>query len=154
MRIGERIARFLAPQVFEALEKQKQELEFVVNNRVADALFKMDPFEPLMKKYNVVFSEEWERPEERLDEISQIRMYTWAYGVETDPSFRHIMNWFRNTQGNATLQKGKHHDEWLYGRAAVSTITLLVREVGRLASRYRDIMTEKGHEFDEHLPVE
>lgn len=153
MIFSERIARFLAPHVFEALEKQRQEMEMAVNNRVADALFKMDPFEPVMKKFNVIFSELWEKPEERLDQMSQIQMFMWAYGIERDASFKYLVDWIRNTQGNATLQKGSNHDEWLYGRAAVATITLLVREIGRLASRYRDIR-ERDAGFDEHLPVE
>lgn len=153
MIFTERIARFLAPHVFEALEKQKQELDLTVNNRVADVLFKMDPFEPLMKKYNVIFSKEWERPEDSLDDVSQLRLFMWAYGVEQDPSFKHVMDWIRNTQGNATLRKGGQEEQWLYGRAAVATITLLVREIGRLSTHYRERM-RKGEGFDEHLPVE
>lgn len=153
MKFGERVARLLSPDVFEALEKQGEELEFTVNNRVADALFKMDPFEPFLKKYNVIFSEEWDRPEDRLDQISRIRLFTWAYGIEKDPSFLHLTNWIMNTQGNATLRKGKTDPEWFFGRSAIVTIALLVEEVGRLASYYRE-MIGKPEEFNEHLAVE
>lgn len=147
------IARILAPEEFAALEKKKAEMDLIVNQRIADVLFKMDPFEPLLKKYNVIFSEEWTHPEERLDDQSQIRLYAWAHGMEKDPSFLHVMNWVRNTQGNATLQKAKNDQEWLYGRAAISTITLLVKEVGRLSSKYKELLSVREKTFNENLPI-
>ncbi len=148
------IARILVAEEFEALEKQKQELEYAVNNRVAEVLLKMDPWEPLLKKYNVIFSEEWKHPEDNLDAPSQIRLFMWAYQMEGEASFIHLTNWIRNTQGNNTLRRGSHEREWDYGRASIATITLFVDEVSRLASHYRDILASKGMTFDEHLPVE
>lgn len=139
---------------FADLQKQREGLEMEVNRRVADYLAKMDPFEPLLRKYNVIFSEEYDKPEANLNSQSQFQMFSWAYAQVTDPSYRHLMNWLRNKQGNATLQKGTHDGHYLYGRAAVATITLLVEEVSRLASRYKDIMAEKTGEFDRNLPVD
>lgn len=150
-----RIARWLAPEEFAALEKQKAELEQAVNGRVADILFKMDPFEPLMKKYNVIFSEEWDKPEDKLNDQSRLTLFMWAYGVKKDPSFIHLTDWIRNTQGNATLRKAAQNDEWFYGRAAIATITLFVSEVGRLASHYEKILAERnGAGFDQGLVTE
>lgn len=154
MTIGQRIARFLAPEDYEAIAKERSAIDLAVNNRVADVLFKMDPFEPLLKKYNVIFSEEWTHPEDKLDYPSQLRLYMWAYGMEKDPNFLHLTEWIQNTQGNNTLRKASHHDEWLYGRAALATITLFVEEVGRLASRYREVIANKDRPFDVSLAVE
>lgn len=161
LTIRSKIAGWLSPEREARLntdrarfQDQVRNFDYEVSSRVAEIILKMDPFEPLMKKYNVIFSEEWEKPEENLDAPSQIRLFMWAYGIETDPSFRHLTDWIRNTQGNATLQKATHNDEWFYGRAAVATISLLVREVGRLASRYRDIKERKDDGFNEHLAVE
>lgn len=156
------LARWLAPEreeLFDVkllhLQKREKDLDMEVNQRVADYLSKMDPFEPLLKKYNVVFSQEYTRPEQKLNEQSQIQLFMWANGVESDPSFKHLINWFRDTQGNATLRKAKTDHEWLYGRAALATLTLFAEEVSRLSSRYKDILAERsGQTFDAGLPVE
>lgn len=161
MSTREKIARWLAPEAFTNVSivtaefaKKSLELDMQVNRRVADIVAKMDPFEPFFKKYHVVFSKEWERPEDRLNPQSQLQLFMWAYQVEGDPSFKYLVDWMRNTQGNATLRKAKNENEWFYGRAAVAVVTLLVDEVTRLASHYRELMAKRGQSFDEHLPVE
>lgn len=148
------IARLLAPEDFAALDLAKADLEMQVNSRVADVLFKMDPFEPLIKKYHVVFSEKWDtKPEEALDTMGAMRMFMWAYGTRLDPNFIHLVDWLRNQQGNNTLRKAKNENEWFFGRAAVATITLFVEEIGRLSSRYEEIMANRDRSFDANLPV-
>ena len=154
MTVRARIARFLAPSEFEELEKQKQLVDERVNQRVADFLLKMDPFEPLMRKYNVIFSDEWTHPEDKLADRDRLGLFMWAYAANKDPHFVHVMDWIRNTQGNNTLRKGKHADEWLYGRASIATITLLIEEVGRLASKYEEYVSNRDAEFDKNLVVE
>lgn len=159
--LRQKVAMWLAPEYELSLNKQRKELvakeaELVleVNRRVADIVAKMDPFEPFFKKYHVVFSKEWAKPEDKLDTQSQLRLFQWAYGIDADPSFRYLVDWIRNTQGNATLRKAKNDNEWFYGRAAVVVVTLLVDEVTRLASHYRELMAKRGDSFDPHLPVE
>lgn len=149
------IARLLAPEEFVELEKKKSDLDMQVNQRVADVLFKMDPFEPLLKKYHVVFPNEWEelKPELDLDSIGAIRLCMWAYGTKTDPSFLHLVNWLRDQQGNKTLRVAKNENEWFFGRAAVATLTLFVEEIGRLSSKYEEVMSHRDKSFDAHLPV-
>lgn len=149
------IARLLAPEQFEELENKKKDLDMLVNQRVADVLFKMDPFEPLLKKYNIVFPNEWEdrKPEEDIDSVGAIRLFMWAYGTKTDPNFLHLVNWLRNQQGNNTLRKARNENEWFFGRAAVATLTLFVEEIGRLSSKYEEVMSHRDKSFDAHLPV-
>jgi hypothetical protein len=153
MTLKAALARWLAPEEFAELERQKQDLERATNQRVADVLLQMDPFEPFLKKYNVIFSEEWRKPEERLDEQSRIRLFMWAAGIVHDPSFKHMTAWIINTQGNNTLRKGTNDYEWFFGRAAIITMDLFVSEVGRLASRYNE-MLKKRDDFDPHLAAE
>lgn len=154
MRWREAIARILAPEVFVELAKKEEEVQMHINQRVAEVLLKMDPFEPFLKKYNVIFSEEWDRPEDNLDERSKFRLTMWAYGTKKDPSFLHLINFLRDTQGNATLRKAKNDNEWFYGRAAIATLTLFVEEIGRLSSQFEETRSRKDQTFDEHLVVE
>lgn len=150
-----KLAGFIAPHEAERLAEKERGIELLVNQRVADFLMKMDPFEPLLKKYHVIFSEEYANPEDKLDEPGQLQLFMWAYGVSGNKEFKFLVDWLRNTQGNATLRKAKNDHEWLYGRAAVATISLFTEEVSRLASRYKDILAKRdGKEFDESLAVE
>lgn len=143
-----------AKKAEELLEREKS-IDNEVNDRVATILAKMDPFEPLLRKYNLVFSQEYDHPEDRLDEQSQLRMFMWAHGIEEDPSFRFLTDWIRNTQGNATVRKSSTDQQWFFGRAMVASISLFVDEVSRLSSRYKDILAERdGQGFDPHLPTE
>lgn len=148
-----RFVKWLAREELAALEKQKAELEMRVNQRVADVIAQMDPFEPVLRKYNVIFSEEYTHPESKLSEQSQLQFFMWASAQKQDPYFGHLMDWIRNTQGNATLRQASNDREWDYGRAAIATITLLIGEVGRLASRYEDILARRDQGFNENLPV-
>lgn len=162
MTLRERIAQWLAPERSrwldgfqkELFEKEK-DIEMRVNIRVADIIMKMDPWEPLLKKYNVVFSQEYEKPEDNLNPQSQIAFFMWAHGIAEDPHFKHLMEWYVNKQGNNTLRKGTNDNEWFFGRAVVATISLLVREVGRLSARYSEVLeNRKPKGFNDKLAVE
>lgn len=155
-----RLALWISP---EFTEKVKQMDEYAralalnerafnekVNIRVADIITQMDPFEPLMRKYHGVFSEQYERVEDKLDDQSKLRLFMWAFGVEKDPSFKYLTDWIQNTQGNATLRKAKTDHEWFYGRVAIAMITLLTEEVSRLASHYKSILAKQKNQFDPH----
>lgn len=154
MTLRARIGRILFSKEYEDLEKQKIRIEERVNQRVADFLLKMDPLEPLMRKYHVAFSGDNGRPEDRLAEADRLGLFMWGYATAKDPHFTRVMDWLRDTQGNNTLRKGKQSDEWLYGRASIATITLLVEEVGRLASKYEEYVSRRDVEFDNKLVVE
>lgn len=154
--LRKKIAEALAPEHFNAVAKKQQDMDMLVNQRVAENLLKMDPFEPLLKKYHVIFSEEYDKPEDKLNEPGQLGLFMWAYGMKGEPHFKHLIDWIRNTQGNATLRRAQNDHEWLYGRAAVATMTLFTAEVSRLAGRYEDILAKRKEQggFDEHLAAE
>lgn len=143
----------LVPEEFAELEKRKKEIDYEVGDRVANTLLRMDPFEPLLKKYNIIFSEEYTHPEDKLDVPSQINLFMWANGLEGNANFKFLTDWIRNTQGNATVRKAGVDNQWFFGRAMIASITLFVEEIGRLSSRYRDMMAKPG-EFDSTLTIE
>lgn len=143
------VARLLAPEEFAMLDKKIADADLAVNQRVAEILLKMDPLEPFLKDHNVIFSKEWQRPEDRLDDQSKLRLLSWAYSTVKDPSFIHITDFVRNTQGNNTLRKASNPREWDFGRSAIITIDLFVKEIQRLSSRYEEIFSSKEEYFDE-----
>ncbi len=160
MKLVERFAQWLAPEREARLnsrvaefQKRERDFEMLVNNRVADIVMKMDPWEPLLKKYNIVFSDEWQRPEDNLDAQSQHILFQWAYGIKNDTSFNHLINYFLNTQGNNTVRRASNDNEWFFGRAAIATLLLFREELGRLGSHYEERLT-KGQTFDKNLAVE
>lgn len=146
-----RLSLWISPDVREQLREtvlRKQQIEDIINGRVAEIITQMDPFEPLMRKYHGIFSEQYTRPEDKLDEPSRIRLFMWAYGVEKEASFKHLVDWIANTQGNATIRKASNDHEWFYGRASLAVTLLLTEEVSRLASHYRAILAKRDKEFD------
>lgn len=137
------------------IQAREKDIDNEVNDRVATILSKMDPFEPLLRKYNIIFSEEYLHPEDRLDDRSQLQMFMWAWGIESDPSYKYLIDWIRNTQGNATVRKSSTDQQWFFGRAMVASISLFATEVSRLSSRYKDILAERdGQSFDKNLPID
>lgn len=161
-KLRKRIAVWLAPeykmeaQVLRAINK---DWEKKINQRVAKIISELDPVDLLMKEYNGIFSKDFDRAEERLDERSRIEMYMWGWRQKHDPCFEHMVNWIMDSAGNETM-KGKILDEnfksrMLYGRAQISNMILLKKEVGRLSSLYEEILEEKkGKEFDSSVGVE
>jgi len=149
-----KIAKWLAIDYVQNLEERECTIEQTVNQRVATIVSQMDPFEPFLKKYHGIFSEEFARPEDNLNDQGKILLYGWAYTQVKDPSFRHLTEWIQNMQGNLTLRKAKNDHEWFYGRCAVIVVELLVKEVRRLAVNYEGLMVRKDKPFDDSLSVE
>lgn len=122
-----------------------------MQSRLAQAMLGIDPFEVLMKEFHGVFSEEYQRPEEGLNDQGRIQMLMFGYRTFEDPSFNHLINWMMNTQGNATLRaphlnRDTALDVMLYGRAQISTGILLKKEVSRLASLYQEMIDKQKGE--------
>lgn len=155
-----KIARWLTKGYIQSLDtahaKAMLDIDMQVNQRVAKMISEMDPFEPLMKQFHGVFSEQYEHPEQRLDTPSRMRMYMWGWQQETDPHFHHLMNWIMNTQGNETLRHAPVTPERiLYGRAQLSCMLLFKNEVARLSNLYLEekARMENG-DFDPTLTVD
>lgn len=154
MTLRERAARFLAPSVFAQVEVREKALEQEVNQRVARFLTAMDPFEPLMRSFNCIFTEDFDKSEDGLNALEQLRLKNWAYGTRDDASFKHLIQWVINSQGNAALKKGNPTPETiLYSRAMLAAPVLLQREVKRLAQLYEELVAEKEG-FDPHTITE
>lgn len=112
----------------------------------------MDPFEPLLKQFNGTFSEEYEHPEDMLDNRGRDAMAIWGWQQKNNPSFKYMCDWIMNIAGNNALTNPKMTEEnafglVLYARAQIANIVLLKREIGRLALIYEDIL-KRGKEDD------
>ena len=132
-----------------------------VNQRVAEVVFQIDPFEMVMKQYHGVFSQDYEHPEQRLDDRSKLQMMMWAYQQKTDPNFKYLTDWISNTQGNAMIRAPARSNEergevLMWGKAQIATMIFLVREIGRLSSLYEEILEkQKGNDgFNSSVSVE
>lgn len=144
-----RVARFVAPAFIQSLENAVKEKELEVNQRVANVIATMDPYEPYMRRFKGVFSEEFDNPEDKLNEQSRVGMYMWGYQQDNDPNFKFVTNWIINTQANATIKrKNISVDEMLYCRAKITTAIQLRDEVRRLANIYRDILDKEAQDSE------
>lgn len=143
------IARFIAPKYF-------SEFESKVNQRTAEIISKMDPFEPAMRQFHGIFSQAFERMEENLDERSRLSLLLWANTTSRNENFKYAMDYVANAQANETLKHAPVTPERiLYGRAQISAVALLKKEIKRMANVYDDIMKKTRPEgFDENLSVE
>lgn len=147
-KIRIKLARLLASDYIREVDNR-------VNRRVARILDEMDPFEPLLKKFQGVFSKEYQHPEDKLDERSQILMTTWGYQQRDDPSFKYMMEWVMNTQANETIKRGPVTVErMLYCRAQIASMILFKQEVDRLALKYEELLNKGKEGFDKDLSVE
>jgi hypothetical protein len=151
----------LANLIYPEFKDELWNIDNTVNQRVARFLSTMDPFEPVLKLYHGVFSEEYERPEDILDEKSKFYMRMWAWQTMKDPNFKYFMDWLANTFGNETLKRVPINDDKLasqrlwYGRAQISTVILLKREIGRLSNGYEEELNKnKPDDFDKNVGVE
>ena len=151
-----RIADWIAPERARELQNARRDVQMEVNRRVADVINKLDPFEPAFRKYHVIFSEEFERPEEKLSEQSQFEFFQWAHYMTRDPNWRYLMDWVRNTQGNATVRAARTSEEWFVGRAMLFLVASMIKEVNRLSTRFEDIIAKRDQDgkFNRFLPVE
>ena len=137
------------------LAEREANITLEVNQRVAQTLAQMDPLETLFKEFHGIFSEEHERVEDPLDEKGQLLMRTWAWQNRDHPAFKRLMDWIANTTGNETLKRAPVTTERiLYGRAQISMVVLLNKEVRRLASAYEDMLNKKDTDFDSNVSVE
>lgn len=135
----EKIAKFIAPKYIKNLESRAQDIEFKINQRVAEVISKIDPFEILRKEFHGIFSEEFDRPEDKLDERGKLGMAMWAYSQKSDPYFEYMTAWIMNSAGNETVKRAPLIPERMqYGRAQISTMVLFRKEIGRLSSLYEE----------------
>lgn len=131
-----------------------EEVDERVNQRVAQVLAQMDPFEPLLKHFHGVFSGEFTRSEENLDERSALQLMMLGYRLKNDISFKYLTEWIMNSQGNAMIRApARTNDErgeiLLWGKAQIASMILFVKEVGRLSLLYEDILEkQKGNDFN------
>jgi hypothetical protein len=162
-RLRRRIGRWLFKPEYEMLNvsrdafaQRQKELDIEVNQRVAFTLSKMDPFELVMREYHGVFGEDFEHPEDRLDERSVYALRSFGYTIANDPSFIFLCEWIMNSQANETLLKAAPTPERiLYGRAQLSAMLAFRKEVRRLSAGYEDMMAQnRGEEFDSTLSTE
>lgn len=139
-----------------AVNKMRDGVENTINQRVAQVLLQMDPFEPLFRTYKGAFSEVYEKPEDKLDETGRMKMMMLGYHLRSDPSFKFLIQWMLDTEGNNYIRKGHPTPQnLLFSRAMLTSPLLLRREIDRLGSAYDDWMSKnKPEEFDEDLTVE
>lgn len=153
----------LAPEYFERFEIQMKEKDKAIeiaqkdaDQRFAKMIMQMDPLEPLMRKFNGIFTPEFTHPEDKLNESGQLGMKMWAYRQNTDPHFQWMIEWIMNSAGNETLKRAPITSERTqYGRAQISNMILFRDEVGRLSNLYLDELEKhKVQEFDGDAVVE
>lgn len=174
----EKIKKFLFPQLYadlmqqgrhqndwsiklyareEAIAAKEKDIDDETNRRVAATLMKMDPFEPLLQKYHGAFGKDYSRPEEKLNAQSQMQMFMWGHAQQSDPSFKHFIQWVLDTEGNKMVRLSNPTPETiLFSRAMIAAPMLMRREVDRLSGRYEDMMAalKEGRDFDPTVAVE
>ena len=127
------------------VEKLKQEIDSKVNQRVAEYISKLDPLEALLRQQSVIFSDEFERVEDQLDEKSKFTMGMWAYGQKRDPYMKRMIDWVINTAGNETIKRAPITVERTqYGRAQIANMVLFKQELSRLSSIYEQKLIDMG----------
>lgn len=131
-----------------------------VDKRVAEAISKIDPMELFMKQHQSIFSEQFERMEDKLDARGQLGMMMWGYQQSKDPYFKYATEWVMNTAGNEMLRLPARSNEergeiLMWGKAQISNMLLFIKEVGRLSLAYEDrLERNKGETFNKDLTVE
>lgn len=135
----------------EAMEKTEQE----VGRRVAEALLKVDPFELVLRDFHGVFSQDFEKMEEPLNDQSKLRLSMWAYQQKTDSEANFFSDWIMNTAGNALFKLTNPNMERLsYYRAQIANEITRKKEIGRLSLYYEEIIKKKDGEFDSSVGIE
>lgn len=159
-----KILKFLFRKHYVELEAERTRVKEVekyleqrANQRAAEIISKMDPYEPLLKEYHGVFSEENEKVEERLNDQGKLGMAMWAYGQRGDPHLARMIEWIMNNAGNEVLKRAPiSADRTQYGRAQIANMILFRREIGRLALLYEEMLKKHGQsdDFDENRTIE
>lgn len=147
----------MAPDVFALVAKREHDVEEAVNNRVADFIAKMDPFLPLMRKFDIVFTDDYARPEDGLNPQGKLMLEMWGYSTRDDASFKHLMQFIINLQGNAAVKKGNPTPETiLFSRAMLAAPVFMMEQVNRLAMLYEERLAENrdAGDFDPHAGIE
>lgn len=144
-----------------ALDVREKNIQNEVNQRVAVVLSRMDPYEMVMREFDGVFGESFERPEERLDQRSVHNLQQMGYTIADDPSFLYLCSWIMNSQANETFLRSSVPDEktammkLMYGRAQVGGILAFRKEIRRLSEAYKDRLNgNQPEEFDSALSTE
>lgn len=132
------------------IDESEQRIKKEVDIRVAKVLSQMDIIDVLLKDFHGVFSNEFARPEEKLDGQSHLQMLMWAYQQNNDICFKYLYEWVVDSTGNEMVKRAPTEKEYsIYGRAQISTMILWKREVGRLAGLYEEWLEKnKAPEFD------
>lgn len=162
-KLSKQLAVFLAPSYFKEIEERVLKAEEKAltaeeraNQRLVQTLAQMDPLEPAMKEFHGIFSKEFEKPEQKLDERSYLGFIMWAYQQKTDPHFNYMIDWIMNSAGNETIKRAPITEaRTQYGRAQISNMVLFRKEIGRLSSLYeekleknKDVYKENGSTVD------
>ena len=135
-----KIARLIAPRHYDDVDNR-------VNVRVAKIISSMDPFEPIYRKFQGIFSDDFEKPEEKLDERGQLLMKMLGFQLYHDVSFKYLMDWIVNSQVNAMLKAPARTNEergevLMWGKAQVAGIVVLKTQLKRLNSLYDEMLAE------------
>lgn len=154
-----KFVRLIASDYITELKEQgvHSELEFTtaVNTRVAQVLSQMDILDILLKNFHGTFSQEYARPEDKLNSQGQLSMKMWGYTQYQDPNFEYLTNWIMDQHANEMLRHAAVTPERiLYGRAQIASTELFKREVKRLYMEYADMLEKnKPVKFDANAPV-
>lgn len=134
-------------------EHDERKAREIASQRIAVILSKMDPLEPLLKEYFGVFSEQYEHPEERLNERGQLSMMMMGFQLMDDPSFEYMCRYVMDNAGNDIIKATNPSMERLtYSRAQIATMLLVKKEVKRLGELYKQrIKKTDPEDFDEHI---
>ena len=150
-----KLGSFLAREHIADLSARATRFEERINQRVAKELAGMDPFEPLLREFKGVFSEEFERVEDRLSPRDSLGMKMWAFGVAKDPHFKHLLEWVMNSEANETLKRVPvTTDRILYGRAFIAAMILFRNEIRRLALLYEEELNKDKEDFNSEITTE
>lgn len=161
-KFREKLACFISPEYKEDVDKilvkaifKQSEIDNKINQRVAEISAHIDPLDFLMRDYNGIFSNDFEKPEENLNDAGKLGMYMWAWKQKSDPYFEHMVNWIMDTVGNETIKRAPIIEKRVqYGRAQISNMVLFKKEIGRLSSEYESILNKgKPENFDSSVGV-
>lgn len=145
------LARFLARDYIDGVDSR-------ANQRVAEIVLALDPFEQITKKFRGSFSKNFERVEDELSEPGKIQMFMWGYQQANDPSFKRMVDWIANSAGNQMVRApvrsiAEGGEVLIYGKAQIASMLLLAKEIQRLSSQYEEMMRKK-EDFNSETTVE
>lgn len=168
-----KLARFISPErerelsndaerlnkIADDLQAQLDEAENAVGQRVAAIMANADPLEPLLRDFKGVFSNDKERPEDKLDAVSSQRLEMFGWRNHQDEAFHYLLDWCTNTLVSANIKARMVSEKdivlaHMYSRALIAVSKLVKEEVGRLSSLYEQRLPRPGTGFDPNKAVE